>query len=118
MYSSDLDAQENLKSHFNDSLSNKIYTTFKELFSNVNIDSVHEILPKLNEYNREIAKFVEDVNTKYGIALNYTQLEISEIKHWAETFQAVVNKYSQPEHQQPQVPQITVAVPSPQAPMS
>ena len=64
--SSDADTQENLKSHFNDRLSDKIYTTFRELFSNVNIDSVWEILPKINEYNREIATFVEDVNAKYG----------------------------------------------------
>ena len=92
-----------------------IYTTFRELIRNIKINSVREILPKINEFNREIAKFVDDVNAKYGITLNYTWLESSEIKHWAETFQVVVNTYSQPGQQQPQVPQITVAVPSPQA---
>ena len=51
-----------------------------------------------------------------AITLNYTQLEISEIRHWAETFQIVVNTCSQPKQQQPQVPQISVAVPNPQAP--
>ena len=56
VHSSYWDAQANLKSHFNDRLSDKIYTTFMELFSNVNIDSVCEILPKINEYNREITK--------------------------------------------------------------
>ena len=116
--SSDLDTQENLKSHFNDRLSDKIYTTLSELFSSVNIDSVMEILPKINEYNREIAMFVEDINATYGVTLNYTQLEISEINHWVETFQVVANTCSQPEQQQPQVPQISLAVPSPQAPMS
>ena len=45
--SSDSDVQENLKSHFNNRLSNKIYTIFRELFSNVNIDSVQEVLPKI-----------------------------------------------------------------------
>ena len=114
--SSDLDAQENLKYYFHDRLSDEIYTTFRELFSKVNIDSLCEVLPKINEYNWEIAKFVEDINAKYGIALKYTQLEISEIKHWAETFEVVVNTCSQPGQQQPQVPQITAAVPSPQAP--
>ena len=72
MCHSDFDAQENLKSHINDRLSDKIYTTFRELFSNVNINSVWGILPKINEYNWEIAKFVEGVNAKYGIAPNYT----------------------------------------------
>ena len=75
-----------------------------------------EILPKINEYNREIAKFLAEINAKCGIMLNYTQLEISEIRHWTETFQVVANTGNQPEQQQPQVPQISVAVPSPQAP--
>ena len=70
---------------------------FKELFSNVNINSVHKILAKINQYNKEIAKFVEDINIKFGILLNYTQLEVSEIKHWEETFQLVANTSSQPE---------------------
>ena len=90
--------------------------TFRELFSNINFDSVWEILPKINEYNREIAKFIEDINAKYGIVPNYTKLEISEIKHWAETFQVVANMCSQPEQQLLQIPQISVTVPSPQAP--
>ena len=42
MCSSDSDAEENLNSHFNDRLSDQIYNTFRELFSNVNIDSVLE----------------------------------------------------------------------------
>ena len=90
------------------------YTLHLELFCNVNIYSVHEILPKINKYNKKIAKFVEDVNIKYGIQLNYTQQEVSEIKHWAETFKVVVNTSSQSEQQQVQVLQIAVAVPSPQ----
>ena len=47
--SSDSDAQQNIKSHFIDRSNDKILTTFKELFSNVNIDSVCEILPKINK---------------------------------------------------------------------
>ena len=45
--SSDSDAQENLKSLFDKRLNDKIYTIFKELFSNTNIYTVHKILPKL-----------------------------------------------------------------------
>ena len=94
-------------------LCEKIYTTFRELFNSVIIGSVHEILPKINKYNEEIAKFVEDINAKCGITLICTQLEISELKHWAETFLVAVNTCSQSGQQQPQVPQTTVAIPSP-----
>ena len=45
--SSDSNAQENLKSHFNERLNNKSYATCEEIFDNSNIDSVHEALPKL-----------------------------------------------------------------------
>ena len=116
MCSSDSDGQENLKSHLTNRLSNKIYNTFRELFSNINIDSVWEILPKINKYNREIARFIKNINAKCGIALNYTKLEISEIKHWAETFHIVANMCSLPEQQQSQAPKISVKVLSPQAP--
>ena len=82
----------------------------------MNINSVWETLPEINEYNRELAKFVEDITTKYGITLNYTQLDISEIRHWAETFQVIVKTCSQPGQQQLQVQQISVVVSSPKAP--
>ena len=72
MCSLDLDVQENLKSHFNDRLSNEIYNTLRELFSNININNVQEILPKINEYNRKIAMFIEDINAEYGIMLIYS----------------------------------------------
>ena len=50
--------------------------------------------------------------------LNYTKLEISEIKHWVETFQVIANTCSQPEQQQqPHIPQISLTVPSPKAPV-
>ena len=64
-------------------LNDQAYPTFKE-FSNTNIDSTCEILPKISIYNNEIARFV--ANIKYGISLNYAQLEVSEINHLAETF--------------------------------
>ena len=34
------------------------------------------MLPKINIYNSEIPKFVEDISIKYGMSLNYTQLEV------------------------------------------
>ena len=43
----DSEANENLKTHFNKRLNNKVYDTFKELFSNVNIDSIKEVYLKL-----------------------------------------------------------------------
>ena len=67
-------------------MNDKVYTTFKELFNNTNIDNMHKILPKISIYHNKIARFIEDINIKYGISLNYTQLEVSEIHHWAETF--------------------------------
>ena len=94
--SSDSEAQENLKSLFNERPNNKFYTTFNELFFNANTDSVCEILPIVSIYNNQIARFVEDINVKYRISLNYTQLEVSEIHDWAETFQASAISSSQP----------------------
>ena len=40
-------AQENLKSLLKEKLNAKIYSTFKEMFSNTNLDSVHELSPKV-----------------------------------------------------------------------
>ena len=55
MCSSDSYAQENLKTLLNEKLNDKIYSTFKETFSNTNLDSVSELLPKVCTYNKEIA---------------------------------------------------------------
>ena len=99
----DSEAQENLKSFLTKKPNDKIYTTFKELFSNTNIDSMCKILPKLSVYNNELARFIEDINIKYRILFNYTQLEVSEINHWVETFQISTIPSNQPEAQQSQV---------------
>ena len=37
------------------------------------------MLPKVHAYNQEIAKFVQEVNVKYGILLDSTVLEVSEV---------------------------------------
>ena len=48
------------------------------------------MLPKVCAFYQEIIKFVQEVNVKYGISLDYTVLEVSEVPHWAETFQVLV----------------------------
>ena len=90
MCSSDSYAQENLKSLLNEKLNDKIYNTFKEMFSNTSLASVSELSPKVSSYNKETPTFIQEVNIKYGILLDYTVLEISEVPHWAETFQVLV----------------------------
>ena len=47
MSSTDSYTQEYLKSLPNEKLNDKIYSTFKEMFSNTNLDSVGESLPKV-----------------------------------------------------------------------
>ena len=81
-----------------------MHSTFKELFSNINIDSIKEALPKINLCNDIIARYVEEINLKYGITLNYTHLEASEIGHCAEMFQVATSSNNQPEPQPPQQP--------------
>ena len=73
--------------------------SFKETFSNTNLDSVSKLSPKVHAYNNEIAKFVQEVNIKYGILLDYTALEISEVLHSAETFQVLARSSVQQEVQ-------------------
>ena len=63
----DSEAHENLKSHFNKGFNDKVYNMFKELFSIINIDSIKEVLPKIKEYNDTIARYVENINLKYGV---------------------------------------------------
>ena len=67
-------------------------------------------------YSNEIARFIEDINVKYGISLNYTHLEVSEIHHWAATFQISTNPSNQPELQQSHVPQILATEPHSESP--
>ena len=61
-----------------------MYDTFNELFGNINADSIKEALPKISLYNDIIARYVEEINLKYGITLSHTQLEATEIGHWAD----------------------------------
>ena len=113
MCSSDPFAQENLKSALTERLNDKMYSIFKGIFSNIDLDSINEMLPKVHAYKKEIAKFVLDVNVKYGISLDYPVLEISEVLHWDETFQVLVNMNIQQETQPAQAPTPNFSVPLP-----
>ena len=97
----DSEAHHNIKTHFNERLNDKIYSTFKELFDHVNIYSIKEVLPKIDVYNNTIVRYVEDINLKYGVALSYTHLEVSEIGHWAEMFQVATLSNNPQQPQQP-----------------
>ena len=89
MCSSDYFAQENLKSLLSERLNDKMYYTFKNNFRIITLDSISETLLEVSAYNQEIAKFVQEVNVKYGISLDYTVLEVSEVPHWAKMFQVL-----------------------------
>ena len=78
---SNLFVQENFKMLLNKKLNDKICTTFKATFSNVNLDSVNKVTPKVHEYNNKINKFIQNINMKYGILLECTVLEIPEVSH-------------------------------------
>ena len=69
MCSLDSFAQENLKTLLNERLSDEIYSTYRETFSNTYLHSVSESLPKVNAYNKEIAKVVQEINMKYQLQL-------------------------------------------------
>ena len=80
---------EHLKNHFSKCLNDKIYNTFKDLFSNVNIESIQETYLKSNIYNNTIAQFLEKTNLKYRLDLTFTMLEALEVGLLAKTFQIV-----------------------------
>ena len=96
----------------------------RELFSNVNVDSIKEVLPKISMYNDTVARYIEDINLRYGITLSYMHLEVSEIGHWTETFQVATYSNNHPEPYQPQQPpqpqqqtlQVTTTSPQVQVP--
>ena len=51
MCSSDLYAQENLKTLLNEKLNDKVYSTFKEMFRKTNLDSLSKLSSKVQSYN-------------------------------------------------------------------
>ena len=77
------------------------YNTFKELFEGINIDSMKEVLLKVSMYNSIITKFIDEINSKYGMALTFTTLEPFEVGHWAETFHVASDSSKAPESPRP-----------------
>ena len=57
---------EHLINHFNEKLTVKIFDTFTDLFSNINIDSIQETYLKTSIYNRVFGQYMNETNTKYG----------------------------------------------------
>ena len=87
LHCTDVEAQEHLTNYLNEQLNAKIFNTFKDLFSNVNLDSIQEIYPKISIYSKIIAQYVEETNIKYGINLEVTKLEAPEVGLWEKAFQ-------------------------------
>ena len=60
--------------HFTNHLTNiinaKILDTFKDLFSNINVDSIQETYPKISVYNKIITQYIEGTNIKHSLNLN------------------------------------------------
>ena len=82
-----MDEHKHLTNHFNKCLNNKVYNTFKDLFSNINLDSTQETYPKIRICNKIIEQFVKETNLKYGLDLMFTKLEALEEGLWVKTFQ-------------------------------
>ena len=99
--SSDSLPQEYLKNQINEQLNDKVYNTFKELFQGINIDSMKEALPKVSIYNSIIAKFAEEINSKYGMSLRFTTLEPHKVGNWAKTFQVASGSNQAPSSPRP-----------------
>ena len=94
-------ACEHLTNNFNKCLSNKVYNTFKDLFSNINIDSVQETCPKISIYNNIIAQFVKETNLKYSLDIKFTKLEAPDVGLFVKTFQLVGHSEDQQVSRQP-----------------
>ena len=90
-----------MKNHFNENLNDNVYNAFKELFASINVDSLKETLPKVSIYNDTIAKFVGEINSRYGMALTFMHLEPYEVGHWVETFQVAKGNNDRLELAQP-----------------
>ena len=82
-----MEDHEHLTNHFNKRLNAKIFNTFTDLFSSINMDSIQETYLKIKVCNKVIAQSVEETNMKYGLNLKFTKLEIWEVGLWVKTFQ-------------------------------
>ena len=101
----DVEEHEHLTNHLNKQLNAKILDTFKDLFSNVNVNRIQEIYPKISVYIKIIMQYVEETVINYSLNLKFTQLEAPEVGLWAKTFQvAGHNEDLQPPKEQQSEP--------------
>ena len=61
-----------------------------------------EALPKASIYNSIIVKFIDEINSKHGMALTFTTLDPHEVGHWAASFQVASVGSKTPESPRPQ----------------
>ena len=87
LHCTDVEEHKHLKNHFNEQLNINRFNTFKDLFSDVNVDSIQETYSKFSIYNKIIIQYVEETNIKHGLNLKFTKLEAPEVGLWAKTFQ-------------------------------
>ena len=66
-----------------------MYNTFKDLFSNTNLDNTQEVYPKIRMYKKITVQFVEETNTKYVSDLKFTKLEAPDVGLWVKLFQVL-----------------------------
>ena len=51
---------KHLTNDLTECLYDKVYNTFKDLFNDININSIQETYPKISIYNNRIVQFVEE----------------------------------------------------------
>ena len=114
-----MEKHKHLTNHFNEKLNVKIFDTFTELFSNINVDNIQETYPKINVYNKVITQYTKETNVKYGLNLKFTKLEALEVGLWARTFQVTSHEEGpqlpgeqRSEPPKPQPPQHTIIPPN------
>ena len=95
LHCNDVGEHEHLTNHFNEQLNPKIFNTFKDLFSNVNANSIQETYLKISIYNKIIMQYIDKTNMKYGFNLKFTKLEAPEVGLWAKTFQVAGHEEDQ-----------------------
>ena len=60
-----------------------------------------EVLPMVSIYNSIMAKFMDEISSKYGMALMFTALEPHEVGYLAKTFQVASGSSKAPESPRP-----------------
>ena len=70
----DAEEHEHLRNHLNEKPNAKIYDMFRDLLSNIYIDSIQETYMKISVYNKVIVQYMEETNIKYGLNLKFTKI--------------------------------------------